>query len=488
MKKNKLYIPVLLLALAGSSCTNSLLNMTPDSSLTTNNFYKTSNDMDQAVIGIYSSMQDRKPKDYLLMEMPGDNLYMGTAMPGVNDLDYLTVNAENTAVADFWEKCFYGIGRANAVLENIDRPTDYGSGKKEQFTGEAKFMRALFYFDLVKLFGGVPMVTKTPSISEAKNMPRESADKIYELIISDLKAAIDLLPAPAVAVKGRASKGAATGLLGKVYVYRKDWANAKTYLEKAIRDFGYQLEPGFATLWSLATEDNKEMILAIKYTDGANGHSLGIDYAPIGGLAGIVGSGNQYAFPSWSLNKKYVDGDSRKASTISDYVVKATSPNDPPAWGPYVKKYATKFTGATSGQDLPVLRLADVVLLYAEALYNSGDKANALVQLNMVRERAFGDATHNYTAADIAGADSFLDKLLLERQLELAYENERWPDLVRTGRFMTVMTGEERDYNPATSTATKVTLSPRATMAVFPVPQRQIDQYAPGVLKQNEGY
>ncbi|WP_212003539.1 RagB/SusD family nutrient uptake outer membrane protein [Chitinophaga sp. HK235] len=488
MKKNKIYIPLLLLSLAGSSCTNSLLNMTPDSSLTTTNFYKTANDMDQAVIGIYSSMQDRKPKDYILMEMPGDNLYMGTAMPGVNDLDYLTVNAENTAVADFWEKSYYGIGRANAVLENIDRPTDYPGGKKEQFTGEAKFMRALFYFDLVRLYGGVPLVTKTPSISEAKNMPRESADKIYDMIISDLKEAIDLLPAPATAIRGRASKGAATGLLGKVYIYRKDWANAKTYLEKTIRDFNYQLEPNFATLWSLATEDNKEIILAIKYTDGSNGHSLGIDFAPIGGLAGIVGSGNQYAFPSWSLNKKYVAGDTRKASTISDYVVKATSPNDPPAWGPYVKKYATKFTGSTSGQDLPVLRLADVVLLYAEALYNTGDKGNALLQLNAIRERAFGDASHDYTAADIASADSFLDLLLQERQLELAYENERWTDLVRTGKFMTVMTSEERDYNPATSTATKVTLSPKATMAVFPIPQRQIDQYTPGVLKQNEGY
>lgn len=488
MKKNKLYIPVLLLAIAASSCTNSLLNMTPDSSLTTTNFFKTSNDMDQAVIGIYSGMQDRKPKDYLLMEMPGDNLYMGTATPGANDLDFLTVNAENIPVADFWEKSYTGIARANAVLENIDRPVDYTAGKKEQYAGEAKFMRALFYFDLVRLYGGVPLVTKTPSVTEAKNMPKAAAAQVYDQIIADLKEAIDLLPAPASIVRGRASKGAATGLLGKVYVYRKDWANAKIYLDKTIRDFGYQLEPNFAALWSLASEDNKEIIFTIKYTDGTNGHSLGIDYAPIGGLAGIVGSGNQYAFPSWSLNKKYVTGDTRKASTISDYVVKATSPNDPPIWGPYVKKYATKFTGATSGQDLPVLRLGDVVLLYAEALYNTGDKGNALTQLNLVRERAFGNAAHNYTAADIASDNNFLDIILLERQLELAYENERWPDLLRTGKFMTVMAREERDYNPATGTATTVTLTPKATMVLLPVPQRQIDQYTPGVLTQNEGY
>jgi hypothetical protein len=315
-------------------------------------------------------------------------------------------------------------------------------------------------------------------------MAKSSADDIYNLIISDLKDAADKLPKTIAA--GRANKAAALGMLGKVYVYRKDYANAKTCFERVNNEFSYILEPEFSTLWSLATEDNREVIFTMKYIESSNGQTLSTAYTPNGGLYQNVERGNEVALPSWSLNKQYVAGDKRKASTITDMYTPFTGGT--PIFYPYVSKYAVKHLIGSSGLDIPVLRYADVVLLYAEALYNTNDKANALIQLNKVRERAFGNTSHNYAAADIASADDFLNKILLERQLEFAYENERWMDLVRTGKMTTVMTKEERLYNNATGMALTTNLSPQAYMSLFPIPKRQIDLYNPGVLQQNTGY
>lgn len=137
---------------------------------------------------------------------------------------------------------------------------------------------------------------------------------------------------------------------------------------------------------------------------------------------------------------------------------------------------------------MPVLRLADMVLLYSEALYQLGDQETALAQLNSIRERAFGDSDHNYTLVDIATPELFMDKLLLERRLELAVENNRWFDLVRTGRFTTALTQLESEYNPSTEQAVIQNLNAQAYMKYFPIPYEQIQLAAPGVMEQNEGY
>src|SRR5690606_5580074 len=130
--------------------------------------------------------------------------------------------------------------------------------------------------------------------------------------------------------------------------------------------------------------------------------------------------GNELARPSWSLHKKYEAEDTRKAATIAEWWVPPTSPNDPAIWYPYVNKYAVPHTFPSSGLDLPVLRFADVVLMRAEILYRTGDPQGALQQLNLIRERAFGNGNHNYTLADISSPEDFGEVLVLERELELA--------------------------------------------------------------------
>lgn len=227
----------------------------------------------------------------------------------------------------------------------------------------------------------------------------------------------------------------------------------------------------------------------MKYLDGENGQPLSTDFLPYFGVTGISSRGNENIFPTWSLYKLYEDEDSRKAETITPYW---KSPNSPPAepavWYPYVSKFAVQHTPNSSGLDLPVLRYADIVLLKAEVLYRLNQPDLALIELNRIRERAFGNDDHHYTLADIATEDAFLDKLLLERRLEFAFENERWFDLVRTGRYMTELKSVERYYNPSDGSVQTVQLNPQEHHRYMPIPRSQIDLVGPDVLQQNEGY
>ncbi|MDR6783928.1 hypothetical protein ABIE26_002683 [Pedobacter africanus] len=490
MKRNT-YIKMLavLLTLTITACNKDLTEIKPDSVLTTTDYYKTAKDLDLAVIGIYSSYQSRKPTDYILLELPTDNLYRTTytLSAGADDVDNMAITSANQLFATFWEASYSGIFRANVVLANIDNPEDYKAKQKEQLIGEAKFMRALFYFDMVRLFGGVPKVTTLLEINEAKSTPRASKEEIYSLIISDLKDALATLPAKADMPKGRVSNGVAAALLGKVYVYLKDWPNAKTYLDM-VAGYGYALQTDFAALWKLENEDNAELIFAIKYIEGTNGHALSSAFLPFGGKTGIASSGLESVFPSWDLHKLFEVGDTRKAASITEFYKTPTPANSPTVWFPHVSKYEVKHLLNSSGIDLPVLRYADVILLLAEVQYGLNRPDLALAELNKIRSRAFGNATKNYTLADIATADAFTDKILLERRLEFAFENERWFDLVRTGRLLTELAFEERGYNPTTQTALKFTLQPKPNYVLFPIPQRQIEVYNPGILAQNQDY
>lgn len=487
--KKYLIVPFIILAIGFSACQDAVTELKPLSTLTEANFYQTSDDIERAVIGIYSRYQSRMPRDWALLEMPTESIHMSSyrhigGLEAMNNLDF---QPENDLIRNFWQACYNGIFRANAVLTYLDRPDDYTTGQKEQLEGEAKFMRGLFYFDLVRAFGGVPMVTQLLSVEEAKSRGRASEQDIYALIVSDLKEAISLLPPPGAVATGRADQGAAVALLGKVYVYLKDWQNALSYLNK-VSEYPYALESDFASLWTLENEDNEEVIFAMKYLENTNGHLMSSDFIPYFGVEGIASSGLEAADLSWSLHKLFDDADSRKAATITEYW-RAPGSTEAPEWRPYISKFAVPHSGRTSsGLDLPVLRLADIILLKAEALYHAGQTDAALAELNRIRERAFGDNTHNYTLTDVATVDAFMDKILLERQLELALENQRWFDLVRTGRFIEALAEVEWGYNPVTGTAQVVKMDPQPYHRYFPVPQHEIDQANAGVLTQNEGY
>lgn len=489
MRYNKYFtVVLLLLALSVSACHDSIVDLQPESELTDANFFETRNQIENAVLGVYGHYQDKLPEDYYLMELPSDHLHISEyrLIEGLQPISTLNFDPGNARFTAFWQNAYNGIYRANSVLDNIDVPEDYLGNEQEQFKGEAKFMRALYYFDLVRAFGGVPEITSRTSVSEASSIPRASEEEIYDLIISDLQDAIDTLPAPSETSVGRANVAAASALLGKVYVYQEQWGDALPPLNR-VDDFSYALENDFATLFTVdGSNDNGEFIFQMPYVESDDGHTLSTHFVPYTGAVGIVGSGDEVALPSWSLHKKFEDEDARKEVTINEQWQNPGSEGE--EWYPFVGKYAVPHQFRSSGLDLPVIRYAEVVLLRAEALHQSGSEAEALDELNRLRERAFGDPSHNYSSAD-EGGTSLMDKIMLERQLELAYENERWFDLVRTGRYEAVMGGvHERDYNPSTGEAATSTYDAAPHKVRFPISQHEIDQADPGVLEQNDGY
>ena len=492
---NKIYIYItglLFLTIALGSCHDELLNPEAESILTTANAYNNSKDINLAVLGIYNRYQSRVQTDYELMEAPADNMYAAyfATAPGLAEIDLLNVSPVNEKLNSFWKDCYNGIFRANSVLVNIDKPDDYATGKKEQFTGEAKFMRALFYFDLVRIFGGVPAVTSLLSFQDAAQTPRASEEDVYKLIINDLEDAVKTLPLPTATPKGRASNAAALALLAKVQVYRKNWPEAKKNLELLFTNHTYSLLPNYADLFEVATENNNETIFQVPFVSGTNGQGLTYALAPLNGIFATINNGSRVGRPTWDLHRSFDKADTRFKVTITENQLTFNSKaTDVPFWYPYFNKWIVPSSIPTSSAlDIPVIRMGDMVLLYSEVLYFSNNPGEALKQLNRVRERAFGNTTRNYVLADISTEPKFIDKLLLERRFELAVENNRWFDLVRTGRFTTVLTSIDGEYNPSNSKAEKIVKNAKPYMKYFPIPYEQIQLAGKGVLVQNEGY
>ena len=499
MKKINYYISGLILIFIMAytqSCEKQLLSPVPESDLTDVNAFNTAKGVDLALLGAYNVLQDMTNHNYEIMEMPSGDMYgsLFSGIPGISEIALLTTSPDNPRINSFWKTCYNGIFRVNTVLDKIDIPTDYSGSQKDQLIGEAKFLRGMFYFDLVRIFGGVPIVTTVLSIEESKTIGRSTEQEVYAQIVSDLKDAVNSLPSASKIAWGRASKGAAVALLAKVYVYMEDWNNAKTYLDELFSsEFSYSLVPNYGDLFKIATEKNSEAIYSMPYVEGTNGSILATSYAPLQGIFGIVSNGNSdnYGTPSWNLRKDFLDDDTRLPVTIQEYFRPYTSqPGDPLKWWPYINKYMVPGLPSSSGLDVPILRLADMILLYSETLYNLDKPDLALGELNKVRQRAFKNSSHNYTLSDISTKETFYDKLLLERHLELAAENNRWFDLVRTDRFVAELgNGFLGSYSsPSGDNANLIPMKAKPYNRVFPIPNEQIQLSNPGVLTQNEGY
>ncbi|MEX0772802.1 MAG: RagB/SusD family nutrient uptake outer membrane protein [Balneolales bacterium] len=487
----KTLVLVLLGTFVTVSCHDQLLNPDPESVLTTANFFNTADDIDSGVLGIYHQLQFRIPRDYMVMEVPTDNIFVEyyATSSGLEQIEVLDIATDNDEVHRFWQSTYNGIFRANSVLDNIDAPEDYLGNQKNQLTGEAKFLRAYYYFDLVRIFGGVPKITTQQSIDEAREVPRSSEQEIYDLIIEDLTDAVDMLPSEMV--HGRASKAAAEALLGKVYVYQNNYTQARGYLENVLNDYNYNLLTDFGDLFSMENEVNSEAIFSLAYVLGSNTHNLSYEFNPNQGVLGYSNRGNRTVRPTYDLHLLFDEDDSRYNVTMSeDYIPAQGEPDDDPIPYPIITKYNVPNLGSDAPSlDLPVLRLADVILLYSEVLYELEGPNQALTQLNKVRERAFGDNTHNYELADIATPDEFVDVLLNERRLEFVMENERWFDIVRMDKLEEILGGElQARYDSVNGLTVTQELNAQDYMRYFPIPYEEITLSSPGVLEQNDEY
>lgn len=455
------FIPVLLIISLLAGCRKDFLDLKPLSQPNANNFYRTANDFGNAVNGAYDALQSTSQYggDFnTLLEARSDNVLDNDPSSNAGlryNIDRFIEPTTNTILRDTWGSLYTGINRTNLVLDKIDA-VDFDATLKARYKGEAQFIRALSYFNLVRLWGRVPLVLTAGTTADARQYVRNEVSEIYAAIEKDLTAAATNLPVSYTGTDvGRATAGAAKGLLGKVLVTEKKFDQAVPVLRDVVNAGTYRLLPNPGDPFLVTNKNNAEMLFAVKFKKGGlEGHGL---------WYGTNIGDNIEA----SLRAAYPAGDKRLPLTLQ--VPVPSNVNVVP------RKFYDEFSAANDvGNDFPVLRFADVLLLYAEALNEAGYQADgeAFRVLNLVRSRA---GVTPYTAALLPTKETFRTAVINERRLELALENDRWFDLVRTGTAVSAL---------------KITgITVPANRVIYPIPQSEIDLYNnPTTFPQNPGY
>jgi len=461
---------------ATSSCSDILVE-DPESIVAPSNFYRTREDALAAVNGVYVELGNRSTinRHFTIMtDGVSDDVTITTGADRVS-LDLYRHSAQNEVLDEVWPGYYRGVNRANAAIDNVAR-IDMDAALRARLVNEARFLRAMYYFNLVRWFGDVPLpVTETASLSGLA-VERTPEAEVYAQVEADLRAAIDTLPATYPATDaGRATRGAAQTLLAKVQLTRGDYEGARQQLEAVIGSGQYTLFPTYAAVFDIATENQVEHIFMIQHKQGtprAAGYMT--SYYPVQSTLGFA-----TFLPTTGptgIYDAYEAGDTRKEL----YIPPNVTYRDPlgrsfPTTQPYVLKYFDA-DASRSDQDnnFPLLRYADVLLMYAEVVNEmDGPSGAAYAAINQVRRRAgLGDLTPGL------GKDAFRDAVLRERRVELAFEGHRWFDLKRTGRLIATMQAH-LDQLAAGSTV-------QPFHQLYPIPQRELDVNP--ALTQNPGY
>ncbi|NQX40637.1 Starch-binding associating with outer membrane [Pedobacter steynii] len=496
MRNQSKYIIIALLSIAISvgGCKKSFLNQEPESGLTDANFWKTESDLKQGVVGAYSSLRGMGTFSYWVFgEMRSDNTTFQYNAPQRGQenrelVDQLLVNSTNTLIQDYWRDCYVAISRCNDVLNNVGR-IEMPDAAKSQATGEVKFLRAFHYFNLVRQFGGVPLrLEAIKSPTQAPSKGRASVDEVYGQIITDLTDAANALPEvgsyPA-SEKGRISKGAANALLGEVYMTQKKFGEALIALRKVT---GYSLLSAYKDIFLTTNKNNAESIFEIQYysTAGTNlSSNFMYQFAPFNsGTAVTNDPGTNLNFnsgwntPTTDLIAAYEAGDLRKDVSLAEGFTSSAGF----VAVPYVKKYNQGFVqpGQTN-VNFPVIRYADVMLMIAECLNEQGfvPDGEAFGLLNQIRKRA-GLAVKSFgnpiPALNVSNQAEFRTAMDQERKVELAFENHRWYDLVRTGTAIPVLTAHgQREIVKNPSQFPAGSYQPTQNKLLLPIPQREVN-------------
>lgn len=453
-----------------ASCKKSFLETTPKGEFLESNYYSTPA---QALAGVVAAY------DPLVTETGGlDNTYSSTLGPlnaasddcyagGGGSSDMSTWQAINNytlspAVGpqdEFWSIDFQGVNRADVLLEKLPSVPGLSSDLLKRYTAEGLFLRAHYYFDLVRLFKNVPLILKPLQTSDVYNQTQATPEAVYAQIEADLKAAIPDLPVTVVPSEdGRVTQGAAEALLGKVYLYEKKWTDAATELSDvngtpgATSRFGYHLMANFGDIFSPEHKFNSESIFEIVHSGNQNYTWSNWNQFKSNVYVEMVGprsyTGPVYYGGGWGFNPitpelvQAMKGDPRYPYTIAniDSLAKATGSTYSPSYentGYFIQKYAPLMankvtTGSTDlnwPNDYIEIRLADTYLMEAEALVNAGtNTARAQALLDAVRARV-----------GLGSIPVTLDNIYHERRMELATEGHRWFDLVRWGQAPSVL-------------------------------------------------
>ena len=471
-----------------NSCTDDFIDRKPLYSQDSENYFNSKDDYDKALIGAYQILNSSF-MNVLVGEIASDNTLSGgesaNDVVGIQQVDEMIHNSNNGNLKNIWDWMFAGVYRSSYILEFKDKTEFEG---KNQIIAEARFLRAYYQFELVKWFGGIPLAgDKRFVLGNEKTIPRSSISQSYAAIEADLSFAVANLK-PTASQTGRATKGAAQALLGKVYLYQNKYSDAATTLQNVINSGSYSMVTNYNTIFEEAGENNSESIFEIQYTDvqGASFDCLQCSKGNIAvGFNGVrnytgpfFSGGYSFNVPTQNAVDAFEVGDNRKNVAILNIQTWATANNATYGTGYkntgyFNRKYLprTRNVGAqgdlnlTNPNNYRSIRFADVLLMAAEANNKIGSDVNARLFLNQVRQRAFGDNNHNITASGAA----LYDFILTERRVELLGEGHRFFDLVRTGKA-NIINGFTAGKNE-----------------LFPIPIEEI-QFSNGNWQQNPGY
>lgn len=472
------------IGLTFGSCKKDFLELKPISSVTTDNFYQNANDIKNALNGIYASLQlaGITINNYVFGDIRSDDT-QPVASGSVTDQDEFHrfyIRTTNPFILARWNDSYRGISRCNAVLERIGAIA-MDDAVKNRTIAETKFIRALIYFNLVRSFGDVPLVITEIKDPDAGYMyGRNAKTEVYAEIEKDLSEAASVLPVSYTGADiGRITQGASKALLGKVYLTEKKYTEAVAKLKEVISSGAYNILPNYPDVFSVTNKNNKESVFEVQFKAGGvgEGNPWPNSFSPENSGNAVIpfgGDGNNQ--PTNDMVQSYEANDKRKAFSLATSYVNASGQTIPYN---FVKKYYdVPATKNDNGNNIPVIRYADVILMYAEALNELGynPAGEAMIYLNQIRNRA---GLGNKTAADIPSQQAFRLAMEQERRVELAFEGHRWYDLVRTDRAITVMNSKKTLFN-LVKTLTQDDL-------LFPIPQSQIDINKTKIT-QNPGY
>src|SRR5690554_965100 len=433
-----------------TSCGQGFLEIYPETSFSEGNSYRSDEEMMILVNGCYTPLRNiEKRTHWIMSELKSDVLAaQQSSVAGdftTGRMDQVQAGSDNIAINDFWNLSYNGIYKSNKAISVVEQSGYIWASEelRNRSLGEIYFLRALYYFNLVRQFGDVPLVTQPVTGKDAVDIKRSPVNEVYQLIISDLnKAQAFLSNAAQVEENGRVNEAAALGLLGKVYLTIQDYSTAEVTLKKVIDSGEFSLLPNYADLFNPVNKDFIETIFSVQYSESSAGLSnqfifFNAPYTSKGEVTNrpniaLALAGNMRPTPD--LINSFEVGDKRKAVSISYWI--GPDWNGVVAAIPYCSKYKPPQSSPLNwaGDNFPVLRYSDILLMYAEVLNNQGRTMEAIPYVYMVRERA--GLTDNLSGLSQSELDLLIEK---ERMVEFCFENQRWYDLVRRERALEVM-------------------------------------------------
>ena len=489
------FISVIFSLVIITSC-KKFLELDPPYTQDAENYFQNEQEYFRALTGAYDLLQGMFVS-YWIGDIASDNTIAGgesvTDTEGLHQIDNMTHGAVNNELRNLMRWNYCGISRCNFILEPKENEINFAS--KATILAEAKFLRAFYYFELVKVFGDMPLIiNKRIGNDEVLSSIRNTASEVYDQIEKDLNEAIVVLSYKSESshsgIKGRVDKGAAQALLGKVYLYQNEWSNADFVFSDLINSGNYTLASDYTTMFSKSNENNSETVFDVEYSDGEGGGyncliclegNLTPGYQGIRAYEGaFYGDGNSYNLPTQNLFYSFEFQDPRREATCLnlDNFISINSPGSTYSIGggghtglfnnKYIKSKA-EMSGLgdndlTSGVNYRVIRYADVLLMAAESSNRLGFDTVALEYLNLVRSRV------SLPLKTFQTNENLYEDILKERRSELSCEGHRFFDLVRTGKAADVIPGFVVGKHE-----------------LFPIPQDEID-LAGGNWSQNPGY